>query len=43
MTECQRFYVRTEVGVEGRFRPNRRVDGASKKSGDSCSVQIPVP
>ena len=33
MTECQGLYVRTEVGVEGRLRPNRRDDGASKKSG----------
>jgi hypothetical protein len=33
MTERQGSYVRTEVGVEGRLRPNRRTDGASKKSG----------
>ena len=43
MTERQGSYVRTEVGVEGRLRPNRRTDGASKKSEKALSAWVPVP
>ena len=43
MTERRGFYVRTEVGVEGRLRPNRRTEGASKKSKGALSAWVPVP